>query len=164
VVISSVGVVPDYPDVDLARLGETRVGGMVVEVIDPVEDYVKVRGIVVTILLDSSDKEAPFWVQKMMIKNKNWIKVQWQRVRAEGVWFVQVLKASFDFGRLREFVQRPGGFRLLFDAMNGVACPYAQGERAGLKIFKNHRSVSCYHRLREFEQESPASPPLNAPL
>jgi phosphoglucomutase len=31
----------DTPDVDLAKLGETRVGGATVEIVDPVENYVK---------------------------------------------------------------------------------------------------------------------------
>jgi phosphoglucomutase len=46
--VDRVEIVPDYPDVDLARLGETRMGNMVVEVIDPVEDYIKVRPPVVS--------------------------------------------------------------------------------------------------------------------
>lgn len=37
-----------------------------------------------------------------------------------------MLKRAFDFEGLRRFVSRPGGFRLLFDAMHGVAAPYAQ--------------------------------------
>jgi phosphoglucomutase len=40
---------------------------------------------------------------------------------------VQVLKRAFDFDKLRSFVKRPGGFRMVFDAMNGVAGPYAKG-------------------------------------
>lgn len=38
----------------------------------------------------------------------------------------QVLKRAFDFPALKAFVARPGGFKLLFDAMHGVAAPYAQ--------------------------------------
>ena len=37
-----------------------------------------------------------------------------------------MLKRAFDFPALKAFVARPGGFKLLFDAMHGVAAPYAQ--------------------------------------
>lgn len=37
-----------------------------------------------------------------------------------------MLKRAFDFPLLKAFVSRPGGFKLLFDAMHGVAAPYAQ--------------------------------------
>jgi hypothetical protein len=41
--IDRVRMLEGAPEVDLDTVGSTKVGGMVVEVIDPVEDYLKVR-------------------------------------------------------------------------------------------------------------------------
>ena len=41
--IDRVRMLEGTPDVDLDAVGSTKVGAMVVEVIDPVEDYLKVR-------------------------------------------------------------------------------------------------------------------------
>ncbi len=76
--IEEIQVLAGAPKVNLDAVGVTRVGEMVVEVIDPVADY------------------------------------------------LGVLKEAFDFEALRAFVARPGGFKLVFDAMHGVAAPYAQ--------------------------------------
>jgi len=76
--IEEVQVLTNCPKVNLDKLGVTRVGDMVVEVIDPVQDY------------------------------------------------LAVLKEAFDFDLLKAFIARPGGFKLVFDAMHGVAAPYAQ--------------------------------------
>jgi len=76
--IEEIKILANAPKVDLDVLGVTRVGEMVVEVIDPVQDY------------------------------------------------LGVLKDAFDFEALRKFIARPGGFKLVFDAMHGVAAPYAQ--------------------------------------
>lgn len=41
--IARVRMLEGAPDVDLDTVGSTKVGEMMVEVIDPVEDYLKVR-------------------------------------------------------------------------------------------------------------------------
>lgn len=50
--IDRVRMLEGAPEVDLDTVGSTNVGGMVVEVIDPVEDYVKVSGVMPSVGLE----------------------------------------------------------------------------------------------------------------
>ena len=40
--------------------------------------------------------------------------------------YIILMKEIFDFDAMKSLFKRPGGFKLLFDGMNGVTGPYAK--------------------------------------
>ncbi|CCH46271.1 phosphoglucomutase [Wickerhamomyces ciferrii] len=73
-------IIQDFPKVDLSTIGETKVGPLTIEIIDPTQAYVK------------------------------------------------FLKEIFDFDLIKKFIeaQKPKGFKVLFDALNGITGPYGK--------------------------------------
>lgn len=73
-------IVENLPEVSLTKLGETKYGPILVEIIDSTKDY------------------------------------------------VEFLKEIFDFDLIKKFIkaQEPKGFKVLFDALNGVTGPYGK--------------------------------------
>ncbi|CDR47577.1 CYFA0S33e00738g1_1 [Cyberlindnera fabianii] len=96
-------IIADLPSIELSKLGETQVGPLTVEIIDPTKDY------------------------------------------------VEFMKEIFDFELIKKFIktQEPNGFKVLFDALNGITGPYGKAifiDELGLPI----SSIQNYKPLPDF--------------
>ncbi len=97
-------IVEGSPPINLSRVGHKEIvagTSTIMDVIDPVEDYLGV----LQDAFDFEGKKGDFLVLSVFMC----------------VLFITQLTAAV----LRQFIARPGGFRMIFDGMAGVSGPYA---------------------------------------